>query len=68
MSQWNVVAVGDFLQSIGLGHHREAFAAKSVQGADLLRMTPAQFRSELNVKVLGERKALKAAIDSYHLK
>ena len=49
IATWSVQAVGDWLESLELGQHRQAFLASSIDGALLLALGPADM-SDLGVK------------------
>lgn len=58
VGRWTVEQVGDWLDSLGLGQHREAFEAHAIDGQELLHLTHEGLTNSLHVEALGVRARL----------
>ncbi|XP_077562155.1 WD repeat, SAM and U-box domain-containing protein 1-like [Haemaphysalis longicornis] len=58
VGRWTVDQVGDWLEGLGLGQHRAAFAAHAIDGQELLHLTHEGLTNALHVEALGTRARL----------
>lgn len=55
---WNEEEVGEWLDSVGLGHLSQSFQGQKVKGEDLIDTTPDDLRDILGVQKFADRKRL----------
>eukprot|EP01060_Flectonema_neradi_P005350 TRINITY_DN13547_c0_g1_i1.p1 TRINITY_DN13547_c0_g1~~TRINITY_DN13547_c0_g1_i1.p1 ORF type:complete len:895 (+),score=125.85 TRINITY_DN13547_c0_g1_i1:41-2686(+) len=62
-SQWGVERVCSWLEHNGLGHLCGVFRKNKIDGSNLLQLTKADLKDELEIQALGDRKAVLEGID-----
>ena len=62
-SQWGVERVCSWLEQNGQGHLCGVFRQNKIDGSNLLQLTKADLKDELEIQALGDRKAILEGID-----
>lgn len=58
IGRWTAGQVGDWLDGLGLGEHREVFEANAIDGQELLHLTHEGLSNVLHVDAMGTRARL----------